>query len=203
MADEQTEAEIIEEAAESAETESTESTESEKVESAESVEIKKRLAEAESRLADIEEDHPNWKKVRDREKATKEEKKTLEEQVVELTQRLDGIQDVSTARQKEDYDNFLKVGSGGDEKLAEKIDYYYGKLNMSIDTPKQIEERRVAAITLAKSKTIKPDPVASSAFSMAGSPTVPTPKKKDFADTEQGKDMLKDILKGRMDVSKL
>jgi chromosome segregation ATPase len=151
-------------------------------------ELEETLKQKEEELTKLSGKDLNFKRLRDKteqeiedmkQKKSEKEKMLLTE-VAELTKERDGEKQ---ARFNEVKESVLKDLSGGDEALRKSIEAAEKELTGQALTAKEIEERYRKAFILAKGVAPARNPIYSY--------TEPSTVKKDFTETDEGKESLK------------
>jgi DNA repair exonuclease SbcCD ATPase subunit len=157
------------------------------------VELEEALKQKEEELVKLSNKDYNFKRLRDKsEQEVEDMKKKMSEkeqmlltEVVELTKERDLEKQ---ARFNEVRENVLKSLSGDDEGLRKSIEAAEKELKGEALTPKELEERYRKAYILAKGVMPVRNPIYSGYVSSYSEPET---GKRDFTETEEGKESLK------------
>lgn len=162
-----------------------------KAKAAEELEIK--LQEKEAELVKLSNKDYNFKRLREKTEEEVEEmkKKMSEKEKLLLTEVFDLTRERESEKNRrfqETKDEVLKSLAGGDESLQKSIEAAEKELSGEATTPKELEDRYRKAYILAQGERPKANPLFSGYSSSYSEPDL---GKKNFADTEKGKESLK------------
>lgn len=150
-----------------------------------------KIALLEEKLAKLEDKTQNMANLRKKANKAEGEKDTLEERLGFVEEQMKAERDAKTSIIDSAKERLLQQYAGDDDAEREKLNYEYNLLNMPENTPEQVEAKfRKASLLVENSSSTSP---LSASIPSSSEPLKTAAKKGTFLDTDDGKQMAKDL----------